>query len=93
MKLHIGNLPKAVTETELNDLITPIARPDSLEIVKDTEGVSKGYAFVAFASDDEARAVIAGLNGKNVGGQELKLGEARPRKSDIRIQTPPASQA
>lgn len=83
MKLHIGNLPKTVTDTELTELLVPIARPTSLEIIKDSTGVSKGFAFAEFATDDEARAVIAGVNGRDLGGQEIKLAEARPRKRDI----------
>ena len=57
MKLHIGNLPKSVTETELNGLVDSIAKPTSLEIVKDATGVSKGYGFAEFASDDEIAAL------------------------------------
>ena len=82
MKLHIGNLPKSVTDAELTEMITPIARPTSLEIIKDHAGVSKGFGFAEFATDDEARSVISGINGREVGGQALKLGEAKPRKGD-----------
>ncbi|HEX3533252.1 MAG TPA: RNA-binding protein [Gemmatimonadaceae bacterium] len=81
MKLHIGNLPTTVTDTELSEMITPIAPPTSLEIVKDQAGVSKGYAFAEFATDDQANAVITGMNGREVSGKALKLGEARPRKT------------
>ena len=82
MKLHIGNLPTSVTDKDLSEMITPIAPATSIEIVKDQAGVSKGYAFAEFATDDQARAVITGMNGREVSGQALKLGEARPRKSD-----------
>lgn len=82
MKLHIGNLPKTATENDLSALITPIATPTRLEIVKDSAGVSRGYAFAEFTTDDEARAVIAGVDGRDLQGNNLKLGEARPRKSD-----------
>jgi cold-inducible RNA-binding protein len=82
MKLHIGNLPKTATDAEVSDLITPFAKHTSLEIIKDSTGVSKGFGFAEFASDEEAKAVIAGLDGKDVGGNALKLGEARPRKGD-----------
>lgn len=81
MKLHIGNLPKSVTDTELNQMISAIAQPTSVEIVKDIAGASKGFGYADFASDDEARAVIAGMNGRDVGGQELRLGEAKPRRT------------
>jgi len=84
VKLHIGNLPRTVTESELSALITPIAKPLTLEIIKDSMGASKGFGFADFATDDEAKAVIAGVNGQNLGGNELKLGEARPRKNGPR---------
>jgi RNA recognition motif-containing protein len=61
-------------------MITPIAPPTSLEIVRDRSGVSKGFGFAEFATDDEAKAVITGLNGRDVAGNVLKIGEARPRK-------------
>lgn len=79
MRLHIGNLPKNVTEAELTALITPFAAPTSLEIIKDVAGGSKGFGFADFAADDEAKAVITGLDGKEMDGQTLKVGEARPR--------------
>ncbi len=82
MKLHIGNLEKTITDQELTDLITALAPPTSVEIVKDSAGHSKGFGFAVFATDDQAKAVIAGMDGKDVKGQTLKLGEARPRKGD-----------
>ena len=85
MKLHIGNLPKNVTDAELTDMITPIAPATSVEIIKDQTGASKGFGFAEFATDDQARAVISAMNGREVGGQTLKLGEARPRKGDAAV--------
>ena len=82
MRLHIGNLPKNLTDAELTAMITPIAPATSVEIVKDQSGVSKGFGFAEFATNDQARAVISGMNGREVGGQTLKLGEARPRKEN-----------
>ena len=84
MKLHFGNIPKTLTDAELKDMIVPFAVPTSLEIIKDNVGQSKGFGFVEFAEADQAKAVITGLDGKEVGGQTLKVGEARPRKSDAR---------
>ena len=43
-------------------------------------GQSKGFGFLEFGNDDEARAAIAGLNGKDVKGQPLTVNEARPKK-------------
>lgn len=83
MKLHIGNLAKATTDAELKDLITAFAPPVTLDVIRDSAGTSKGFAFAEFATDDEAKAVIAGLNGKEVAGNELRLGEARPKKGAV----------
>ena len=73
MKLHIGNLSKSVTEAELEAAITPFGAPASIEIIKDRDGGSKGFAFAEFAQDDQARAVISGLDGKDISGQTVKV--------------------
>jgi len=70
------------TEAELKELITPFGTAASVEIVRDHAGVSKGFGFAEFANADQARAVISGLDGKEIGGQTVKVGEARPRKTD-----------
>jgi len=84
MKLHIGNLPRTVTEQELTDAITPFAVPTSVEIVRNPAGESRGYGFAEFAAAENGQAVIAGVHGKEVGGQALTVAEARPRKSEAR---------
>ena len=84
MKLHIGNLPRSVTEQELTEVITPFAAPTSVEIVRNPAGESRGYGFAEFTAADHGQAVIAGVHGKEVGGQALTVAEARPRKSEAR---------
>ena len=44
-------------------------------------GRSKGFGFVEFVSDEDGKAAIAALDGKEVGGRALKVNEARPRES------------
>lgn len=82
MKLHIGNVSKTVTEQELHDLVTPFGDATKFELAKDISGASKGFAFAEFANDDQAKAAITGLNGKDVKGQLLRVSEARPRRVD-----------
>ena len=93
MKLHIGNLSKATTEDELRAAVVAFGEPSSVEIVKDSAGTSRGYGFAEFADDAQAKAALAGLDGKDLGGQTLRVGEARPRKGDAPKATPPAPQA
>ena len=81
MKLHVGNLSKQVTDSQLNELAVPYGTVVSAEIATDrSSGQSKGFGFVEFSSADEGQAAIAGLNGREVDGQALKVSEARPRK-------------
>ena len=82
MKLHIGNLPKQVTDAELNELVSPFGPTTSIELAKDRNGDSKGFAFADYSDADHARAAMTALDGKEVSGQAIKVSEARPRKSD-----------
>lgn len=81
MKLYVGNLSKQVTDAQLNELATPFGTPSSAVVATErNSGESKGFGFIEFGSDDEARAAITGLDGRDVNGQALKVNEAKPRK-------------
>lgn len=81
MKLYVGNLSKQVTDAQLNELAAPYGTLSSAVVATErTSGASKGFGFVEFTNDDEGRAAMAGLDGRDVNGQALKVDEARPRK-------------
>ena len=82
MKLHVGNLSKQVTDSQLNELAVPYGKVVSAAVATDrSSGQSKGFGFVEFSSTEEGRAAITGLDGREVDGQALKVSEARPRNS------------
>jgi RNA recognition motif-containing protein len=80
MKLYVGNLSKQITDAQLNDLVTPFGAPLSATVATERSGESRGFGFVEFKTDDEAKAAMTGLDGKDVNGQVLKVNEAKPRK-------------
>lgn len=81
MKLYVGNLSKQVTDAQLSELATPYGAPVSVAVATErNSGESKGFGFVEYGSAEEGRAAIAGLDGRDVNGQALKVNEARPRK-------------
>ena len=81
MKLYVGNLSKQVTNEQLNELATPYGQLVSAAVATErSSGESKGFGFVEFSNETEARAAITGLDGREVNGQALKVNEARPRK-------------
>jgi len=80
MKLHVQNLSKQVTDSQLNDLAIPYGKVVSANVATEgTTGASKGFAFVEFSDAGEGRAAITGLNGRDINGQTLKVSEADPR--------------
>jgi cold-inducible RNA-binding protein len=80
VKLYVGNLSKQTTDAQLHDLAKAFGTPNDAHVAKDkASGDSRGFGFVEFANDDEARAAIAGLHGKEVGGKVLKVNESHPK--------------
>ena len=80
MKLYVGNLSKQITDAQLNDLAVPYGTLLSASVATErSSGESKGFGFVEFTNDDEARAAITGLDGRDVNGQAIKVNEAKPR--------------
>jgi len=78
--LFVGNMSFQTTESELSELFKPFGQVTRVHIAMDREtGRARGFAFVEMPNDDEAAKAIAGLDGKDVGGRNLKVSEARPR--------------
>jgi RNA recognition motif-containing protein len=79
MKIYVGNLPYEVTEEELRQEFGTFGAVTSVNIIKDKySGRSRGFGFVEMASVSEGQAAIAGLNGKALKDQTLKVNAARP---------------
>jgi RNA recognition motif-containing protein len=80
MKLYVGNLSFATREDDLRQLFSSYGTPDSVAVISDRDtGRSKGFGFVEFSNDDEARAAMSALNGRELDGRALTVNEARPR--------------
>ena len=85
MNIYVGNLPREVNEEELRGTFEPFGQVTSAKIITDKfSGVSRGFGFVEMADDEEAKAALAGLNGKELKGRTLTVNEARPRGKGAR---------
>jgi RNA recognition motif-containing protein len=79
-KLYVGNLGYNVSDGDLSQLFSQHGTVESANVIMDKmTGRSKGFGFVEMASDEEAQAAIAALNGKDYDGRALTVSEARPR--------------
>jgi RNA recognition motif-containing protein len=80
--LFVGNMSFHTTEAELSELFKPYGQVTRVHLVMDREtGRARGFAFVEMPNDDEAAKAIAALDGKELGGRNLKINEARPKAS------------
>src|SRR6202011_1477523 len=78
--LFVGNMSFQTTEADLRALFEPFGQVTRVHMAMDREtGRARGFAFVEMPNDDEAAKAIAGLDGKEAGGRNLKVNEARPK--------------
>jgi len=78
--LFVGNMSFHTTESELRDLFAPFGQVTRVHMAMDREtGRARGFAFVEMPNDEEAAKAMTGLDGKELGGRNLKVNEARPK--------------
>ncbi len=79
-KLFVGSLPLDATQDAVKALFSEFGTVRSIELISDIfTGKCKGFAFVEMEGH-EARAAIAGLNGKAFGDKFLKVKFEEVRK-------------
>lgn len=79
--LFVGNLNFQTTESDLRALFEPFGQVVRVHMAMDREtGRARGFGFVEMANDEEAKKAIAALDGKEVGGRNVKINEARPKE-------------
>jgi len=72
-KLFVGNLPGDTSDKDLLELFQPFGKVHSHKLVRDMfTRQCKGFAFIEMEGH-EARAAIAGLNGRELKGNTIKV--------------------
>jgi len=80
MNIYVGNLSRDLTDSDLREAFQAFGEVTSVSIIKDKfSNESRGFGFVEMPNPAEAKAVIAGLNGKSLKGRTITVNEARPR--------------
>lgn len=79
-KLYVGNLSWTSTETEVRTAFEAYGEVTSVKLIEDREtGRPRGFGFVEM-DEAGAREAVAALDGKDFGGRNLKVNEAKPRE-------------
>lgn len=79
-KLFVGNLSYNMTDDQLNAVFAPFGTIVSANIVFDKfSHRSKGFGFVEFETEDQAKAAMEALDGTEQEGRNMAVKEALPR--------------
>ncbi len=78
--LYVGNLPWSTTKEDLSAFFADFAEVKASRVITDPiSGRSKGFGFIEVEDQDVDR-VIDAANGKDMGGREIIVNEAKPRQ-------------
>lgn len=81
MNLFVGNVSFDTHEDTIRAMFEAHGQVSSVRLMTDREtGRPRGFGFVEMPNDQEARAAMAALEGKDCDGRPLRVNEARPRE-------------
>jgi RNA recognition motif-containing protein len=81
-RIYVGNIPFTATEAEVRGLFEQHGTIESVNVITDREtGRARGFAFVEMDDAGSAADAIQALDGRNVGGREIRVNEARERST------------
>ena len=80
-RLFVGNLSYQTMENDLQDYFSQAGVVTSVNLMLDkVTGKSRGFAFVEFASPEEANKAVEQFHNKEFQGRALTVNLARPRE-------------
>ena len=92
VRLYVGNLPQSFDAKELDALFASVGEGIRFKAVQDREtGAGRGFGFANVDDDKVADAVIEQLNGRDFGGNNLRIERSERRGNDRRPGGAPGS--
>lgn len=84
-KIFVGGLSYNTDETGLREAFTHYGDIIDAKIIVDHESRrSRGFGFITYAAEDQAKAAIMALDGKELHGRNIRVSEANERTSGFR---------
>ena len=81
MNIYVGNLNYDLSEDDLKNAFEEYGAVESVKIIIDRySGRSKGFGFIEMNNNDEAKAAMEALSGKELSRRTLVINEARARQ-------------
>ncbi|MBN1117006.1 MAG: RNA-binding protein [Bacteroidales bacterium] len=86
MTIYVGNVNYSMTEEDVRRIFEVLGKVDAIKIIRDKKtGKSKGFGFLDMPSKKEAMEAIKTLDGKTVGGRNLRVLRAHTNKVRVSI--------
>lgn len=83
-RIYVGNLSYNTTDEDLRGAFEPHGEVVSATVMVDRmTGHSRGFGFVEMATEEQAKAAIAAVNGQTLDSRALTVNEAREREPRI----------
>ena len=80
INIYVGNLPFSTNEAEIRELFEQHGAVTSVNLITDREtGRLRGFGFVEMEGAG-GNAAIQALDGRELGGRNLKVNMAKPRE-------------
>lgn len=79
-KVFVGSLSWNTTDDTLKAFFEQVGEVLSASVIKDkATGRSKGFGFVEYKDDADAKEALTKLNGQTLDGRTIVVNEARPQ--------------
>jgi RNA recognition motif-containing protein len=84
-KVFVGNLNFKFKDNDLEKMFTEFGDIEDCVVISDRNtGRSKGFGFVTFISEDDAKKAVEAMNEKEIDGRKISVNIAKPREEDYR---------
>merc|ERR1712190_506194 len=75
----VQNLSEETTQDELKTLFQPFGEIHSIKVMTTAEGKCRGFAFVNYATIDDANKAVKEMHEKDVGGKQINVALAEKK--------------
>ncbi|XP_058679194.1 probable RNA-binding protein 23 isoform X3 [Ammospiza caudacuta] len=80
LRLYVGSLHCNITKDMLRGIFEPFGKIDNIVLMRDPDtGQSKGYGFITFSEAECARRALEQLNGFELAGRPMRVGQLSER--------------
>ena len=80
-KLFVGGLAWGTDESSLREAFEGFGAVREAKVITDREtGRSRGFGFVTFENEVDAKSAISGMDGQNLDGRNIRVNEAEDKR-------------